>query len=119
VTGQWQVQTDQESGLSAVELPGKLHGILVFKYDIKIPAAWKGSRVFIQIEPGERQLGMAIINDEALFLSLLGVTYADVTPWVKFGQPNSLTLIPKWNDGPWGPLPLEIKKITFQKVTER
>jgi hypothetical protein len=120
VTGQWQVQKDQESGLSSVVLPGKMNGIVAFKHDVEVPVAWKGSRVFIQIEPGEQgQFGMAVINDEALFLSLVGVTYADVTPWVKFGQPNSLTLIPKWNEGPWGPVPLEIKRISLQKVTER
>ena len=85
------------------------------------PASWKGSRVFIQIDDTQlAKLGTAAINEEALFLGLSDVvTYTDITPWVKLGQANPLTLIPKAVANRWTPGPLEIKRITLQKVTER
>ena len=121
VTGEWQVQANEESGLVPTQLPGTFTGLIAFKRDVMIPASWKGSRVFIQIDDGERaKLGIAAINDEALFLGLSEVvTYTDITPWVKFGQPNTLTLIPRAVAGIWTAGPLEIKRITLQKVTER
>ena len=120
VTGEWQVQANEESGLSPVQLPGKFNGLMAVKRDVVVPASWKGSRVFIKFDEGAPgQFGTSAINDEVLFLSLNNVTYTDITPWVKFGQANTLTLIPKTALGTWTPGPLEIKQITLQKVPER
>ena len=49
VTGEWQVQATQDRGLVPASLPGKFEGLIAFKRDVVIPAAWKGftvTRVF-------------------------------------------------------------------------
>jgi len=120
VTGEWQVQANEESGLVPTQLPGTFTGLIAFKRDVMIPASWKGNRVFIQIDAGKlAKLGTAAINDQALFLFVDNVTYADITPWIKFGQANTLTLIPKAVANTWTPGPLEINRITLERVTER
>jgi hypothetical protein len=124
VTGAWQVQSTEDSGLVPVTLPGKIDGLIAFKRDVVIPASWKGSRVFVQIDvadPG--QFSAAAINDQVIFLPLryfmTPIVYSDITPWVKFGQPNTLTLIPVTAANGWKPGPLEVKGITLQRVTNR
>jgi len=121
VTGEWQVQTSEDSGLTATQLPGTLNGLMAFKRDITVPASWKGSRVFIQIDAGKpgQKFGTAAINGEALFLSIPDVTYTDITPWVKFGEANTLTFIPRSTIEPVAAVPIEVRRITLQKVTER
>ncbi len=59
-----------------------------------------------------------VINTKVMRLPLhegTRVNYMDVTPWVKFGQPNTLTLIP-WDHRQLKPAPLEVKRITLQRV---
>jgi len=64
VTGEWQVQATQDRGLVPASLPGKFEGLIAFKRDVVIPAAWKGSRVFIQIDVTDtRNFGTSLIND--------------------------------------------------------
>ena len=46
-------------------------------------------------------------------------TYTDITPWVKFGQANTLTLMTASAAASWKPGPLEIKEITLQRVENR
>jgi hypothetical protein len=124
VTGEWQVQASEDSGLTTATLPGKFEGLLAYKHDVVIPASWKGSRVFLQIDVADKgQFSASAINDQVLFLPLkyfqTPITYADITPWVKFGEANTLTLIPSSAANDWKPGPLEIKAITLQRVDKR
>jgi hypothetical protein len=124
VTGEWQVQATEDSGLAPTTLPGKMQGLIAFKRDVTIPSSWKGSRVFIQIDlANPREFASSAFNDQVIFLPLRNfsapVTYADITPYVKFGQANSLTLIPASSANGWKPGPLEVNAITLQRVTER
>ncbi|MHB9023117.1 MAG: hypothetical protein ACYC7E_02945 [Armatimonadota bacterium] len=123
VTGNWQVQTSEDSGLSQASLPGKFTGLFAVKRDVVIPASWQGSRVFIDIEPeNPADYNSFAINDKMVLSPVAwypAVTYMDITPWVKFGQPNTLTLLPFSAARSWTPGVLGIKRITLQRVNKR
>lgn len=121
VTGTWQVQENEESGLVPTPLPGKFKGLLAFKRDVVVPASWKGSRVFLQIDVGDKkEFSASAINNQVLFLPLRyfpsPIVYTDITPWVKFGQANTLTLVPSSAANLWEPGSLDVKGITLQRV---
>jgi hypothetical protein len=123
VTGAWQVQGDEDSGVSTVTLPGKMQGLFAQKKDIVIPAAWSKSRVFIEIQPSQiADYNAFAINDKMVLHPLAyfaAVTYMDITPWVKFGQANTLTLVPAKPARNWEPGPLTINHITLERVPNR
>jgi hypothetical protein len=124
VAGTWQVQATEDSGLVPATLPGNFNGLVAYKRDVVIPASWKGSRVFIQIDLADpHQFSASAINDQVLFLPLryfiTPIVYTDITPWVKFGQANTLTLFPLTAAEKWKPGPLEVKRITLQRIPER
>jgi hypothetical protein len=117
--GVWDVQVSEDGGIKSVTLPGKLEGLFATKHDIVVPASWKNSRVFIKVDLADmRQYSGMVINTKVMCLPLhqgMRVNYMDATPWVKFGQPNTLTLIP-WDHRQLKPAPLEVKRITLQRV---
>ena len=120
--GSWNVQSTEESGLTAVNLPGKFEGLFAEKRDVQIPASWKDGRVYIQIDlPNWRQFNCAIVNDKVLFLpvnyfSSTPVTYTDITPFVNFGGANVIILVPAKAAAEWKPGLLEVNKISLQRV---
>ena len=124
VSGAWQVQSTEDSGYKSASLPGTFNGMFAQKSDVLIPASWKGSRVFIEIAaPNAKDAGNHggfAINERVIFLPLVAymppVNYMDITPWVKFGQPNRLTLLPTTMLKKWEPSELKIARITLQRV---
>lgn len=120
VTGDWQVQTDEDHGLKAAPLPGTFTGIFATKTDVTVPAAWQGSRVFLRLDVGAG-FGLAGINDRVVFHDMWSgePTLVDVTPWVKFGAANSLTVLTKDGMQKWSPGTLVVKHITLERVTGR
>ena len=120
VCGTWQQQANEESGLCAVELPGAMQGLFAEKRDVMIPASWRGSRVFIEIEPENIQdYNSFAINSKVVLHPVHwypAVTYMDITPWVKFGEANTLTLLPTKASEAWEPGRLVIKRITLQRI---
>lgn len=123
VKGEWTVQTSEDDGLAKVQLPGTMKGLFAMKDDVVIPENWKGSRVFIQIDPAKAEEYNAFaINDKMVFHPVSyysPVTYMDITPWVKFGESNRLTLVPKAAAANWVPGQLTIDKVELQKVDHR
>ncbi|HEY3333202.1 MAG TPA: hypothetical protein VGK19_24420 [Capsulimonadaceae bacterium] len=123
VSGSFDVQAGEESGLSKVTLPGAFKGLFAVKPDVMVPASWKGSRVFIKIVPTDlSQYNAFAINGKVVFHPVAWfapVTYMDITPWVKFGQANNLLILPQQGAKAWMPSDLSIKSITLQKVTSR
>jgi hypothetical protein len=124
VTGEWQVQSTEDSGLVSATLPGKFEGLLAYKHDVVIPASWRGSRVFIQLDLADKgQFAASVINDQVLFAPLkyfpVPIVYTDITPWVKFGEANTLTLIPSSAANDWKPGPLEVKNIDLLRIENR
>ena len=120
VTGTWQLQATEDSGLTTLELPGTLQGLFAQNRDVAIPGSWKGSRVFIKIEPGDvRDYNSFAINDKMVLHPVAWyepVTYMDITPWVRFGQPNTLTLLPMAAAKKWEPGKMAINRITLQRM---
>jgi len=123
VTGEWTVQTSEDDGQTKVQLPGTMKGLFAMKDDVVIPAEWKGSRVFIQIDPANpAEYNAFAINNKMVFHPVsyyAPVSYMDITPWVKFGEANRLTLVPKDAAANWVPGNLTIDRIELQKVDKR
>ncbi len=123
VTGEFKTQLDADSGMGTAPIPGEMKAMYGWKDDIMVPAEWKGSRVFIQIdvEKIEDYEGFAV-NEKVVFHPVnwyKAVTWMDITPFVKFGEPNRLMLISKAATREWKPGTVNYKKIRLQQVSER
>jgi hypothetical protein len=121
VRGEWRVQQDADSGLRSVNLPGTMRGLYAFT-DVDIPAAWRGDRVFVDIDAGNGYRAFAI-NGKVVFHPTGGhgiqeVRYMDVTPWIKFGEANRLTLISAGAPD-WQPVDVAVRAVSLQRVSAR
>ncbi|MHB9023027.1 MAG: hypothetical protein ACYC7E_02470 [Armatimonadota bacterium] len=120
ITGHWAVQQDTDTGITQTTLPGSFKGLFAEKRDITIPAAWKDSRVFIDISLGEKADYNAFAINGKMVLHPVNwfpaVTYMDITPWVKFGEANTLSLITLSATRGWAAGTLPIKRIVLQRV---
>ena len=120
VTGEFKTQVDADTGLETATLPGAMTALYGWKDDVTIPAEWKGSRVFIDIGVGKiGDFGTFAINNKLVFHpvnSFPAVTWMDITPWVKFGGPNRLTLISKKAISEWTPGTVNYTGIRLQQV---
>ncbi len=117
VTGEWQVQQDPDSGLSRQQLPGELNAMYAFR-DVEIPAEWRGDRVFVKLDlTGE--LDSFAINGKVIFhpVNWFPAVYdMDVTPWVKFGEPNRFYLITRGATRLWAPEKVNLRKFEIQRI---
>ena len=122
VTGTWQVQTDADKGLKPVELPGTMTGLFAVT-EVTIPAAWQTDRVFARIDVTDvRAYDAFAINGKVIFHPvnwLQPVTYMDITPWVRCGRANRLTLITRAATRTWQPGQLEVRRVELQRVKAR
>ena len=97
-----------------------MKGLYATKDDVVIPAAWKGSRVFIELslqDPADYD-GFAV-NGKMIFHPVnwyKPVRYMDITPWVKFGEENSLVIMTRSATQRWVPGPLTVQGIVLQRV---
>ncbi|MFH1842983.1 MAG: hypothetical protein ABIF77_07220 [bacterium] len=120
VAGTWQLQRDADSGLAPVTLPGEMEGLYAAT-SFKVPADWKGDRVFVALDVDGSYAAFAV-NEKMVFHDLnsgLRVRYMDVTPWVKFGADNRLTLVTLAAAQDWAPGKLKVNKVTVQRVKSR
>jgi hypothetical protein len=120
VTGKFANQQSEDSGQVSITLPGKFSGLFATKSDVAIPASWRGSNVFIRIQPTDPwQFDSFAINGKVVFTPVswhAPITYMDITPWVKFGSANTLTLLPHSAAQSWTPGPLGITSIALERV---
>ncbi|MDD5200066.1 MAG: hypothetical protein PHC88_09710 [Terrimicrobiaceae bacterium] len=125
VKGTFQVQLDADSGVGQAAVPGVVKGLYAWKNDVEVPSSWKGSRVFIELNVANiGEYEAFAINDKVIFHPVnfgtsKPVTWMDITPWVKFGGPNRLTLISKNATKNWTPGAPEYKSIQLQRVDPR
>ena len=97
-----------------------MKGLYATKDDVTVPAAWQGSRVFLDLtlqDPADYD--SFAINGKVVFHPInwyKPVRYMDITPWVKFGAPNSLVLITKTATRTWQPGTLQVNRIELQRV---
>ncbi|MEI8195944.1 MAG: hypothetical protein WCI73_08560, partial [Phycisphaerae bacterium] len=120
ITGQFKVQRAADGGVGTAAVPGVVKGLYAWKDDVVIPATWKGSQVFLEIEVTNLADYSAFAINEKVVFHPVGwfkpVTWMDVTPWVKFGQPNKLTLLSSEAVRKWLPGAPEYKSIRIQRV---
>lgn len=120
ITGRFKTQVDADAGLGTATVPGSMKGLYGWKDDIAIPTGWKGSRVFVDIDVANvREFGAFAINDKVVFHPVQWMkptTWMDITPWVKFGAPNRLTLISRQAVAEWKPGTVFYKSIKLQQV---
>jgi hypothetical protein len=120
VAGSFTVQRDADSGTGQAVLPGTWKGLYAWKDDVVVPADWQGSRVFIVLDVDPLIAFDAFaVNHKVVFHPVnwfAPVTWMDITPWVKFGKPNRLTLISKSATREWKPGELSVKSIKLQRI---
>jgi hypothetical protein len=117
VAGTWQVQRDADSGLAEIVLPGSMNGLYAYT-DFVVPADWQGDRVFADLDLGGSFTAFAI-NGKVIFHPITWyapVTYMDITPWVKCGQTNRLTIITLSAAKGWLAGELQVNSVTLQRV---
>ncbi|MCK6486904.1 MAG: hypothetical protein L6R48_00955 [Planctomycetes bacterium] len=120
VTGTFQVQRSGTGGVGTLQLPGRLDGLYAWQDGITLPADWKGSRVFIDLDvPKPGDFDSFAINGKLVFHPVnwhRAATWMDITPWLRWDAPNRLTLVTKAATREWKPGALEIRSIRLQKV---
>ena len=85
LAGSWNVRVDEDHGTQKAILPGSFNGMFATKM-VVVPAAWSKSHVFLRLTGSSiRFLG---INYKLMFFDTPWPEYMDITPWIKFGQPN-------------------------------
>ncbi len=120
VTGTVSVQLDADAGTAKASIPGVVKGLYAWKDDLIVPASWKGSRVFVNISLGnEGEYDSFAINEKVILHPVSWfkpVTWMDVTPWIKFGEPNKLTLISRKATKDWMPGTPHYKSVKLERV---
>lgn len=122
VQGTWRLQPSADSLPTDAALPGRMTGLFAH-IEVTVPAAWRGDRVFVRLDlPDTAAYDSFAINDKVVFHPVnwfKPVTYMDVSPWVKFGEANRLTLITKAATQQWQPGTLDVRHVVFERVRER
>ncbi len=119
IAGEWQLQAGTASGLSTIELPGAMTGLYAWR-EFTIPVEWQEDRIFARLELADvRPLNAFAVNGKMIFHPVNWfepVTYMDVTPWVKPGAANRLTLITTAAVKGWEPGTLHVERVVLQRV---
>jgi hypothetical protein len=120
VSGPFTVQLGAADGLGQASLPGQMKGLYAWKDGVTVPAAWRGSRVFISLAIDKLEdFDSFAVNGKVVFHPVnwyKAVTWMDITPWLRWDAPNRLTLITKAATQRWEPGTLTVKHITLQQV---
>lgn len=119
IKGDFQVQRGADSGVGTAAIPGVVKGLYAWK-EVDIPASWKGSRVFVDVNVADvGEYDSFAINNKVLLHPvgwLKPVCRMDVTPWIKFGQPNKLTLISRGAVKDWQPSSPNYQSVGISRV---
>ena len=115
LAGPWNVWVDEDHGLVKTPLPGSFNGMLATR-TITVPAAWRSSHVFLRLKwDGGAQPGYLAVNSKVLFFDTDRPGYMDVTPWLKFGGPNTF-LIQSRSMNDWQPGKVTILSAQLEQV---
>jgi hypothetical protein len=113
ITGKWSVRVDDNHLPTQEALPGSFTGLFASK-NVTVPATWKGSHVFIRISGNLKRYA---INNKMFFYSIdTAPLYMDITPWVKFGQQNTILIESGQGAGSWTPGQVTLDTIQLEKV---
>jgi len=116
LAGEWSVQATEDSGRIGGTLPGTLTGILATK-TVMVPASWNKSHVFLRlgVSPGGLP-GHIAVNDKVFFYETETPDYLDVTPWIKFGQPNTVLIESPEGMNYWTPGKITLKSGQLEQI---
>jgi hypothetical protein len=118
IAGQWQLQTDADSGLSPIQLPGEFNGLYAYT-NFEVPNDWKNDHVFVNLDVNGNFDKFAI-NEKMIFHPVnfgnSHIKYMDVTPWIKFGKSNRLTLFTLSAMQRWAPGKLHLEQVQIQRI---
>ena len=110
--GLWQVRLGEDTGTGTATLPGSFTGLWASR-SVVVPAAWSKFHVFLNAQANYRRVA---INDRVIFYDADTTGYMDVTPWIKFGQPNQILLQPGDSAGAWKPGQVTVGSIVLERV---
>lgn len=113
--GAWNVLRDENQGTAQVTLPGDFTGLWATR-DVQVPAAWKGSHVFLRMDWGYQAPGRLAVNEKTFFYQTDTPKYMDVTPWIKFGRPNRILIQTQSGAHSWTPGTVTIKSSQLEQT---
>ncbi|HEY3396218.1 MAG TPA: hypothetical protein VGM19_01040 [Armatimonadota bacterium] len=114
VDGEWTVRLGEDTGTGPATIPGSFTGLYATK-SLVVPASWKGSHVFLSARANYSRMA---VNERVFFFNNPTSYYMDVTPWIKFGQPNQIFLQPGESSSQWKPGKVTVDSIVLERVTE-
>ncbi|MGI4789464.1 MAG: hypothetical protein ACRYFS_11515 [Janthinobacterium lividum] len=115
LAGPWKVWVDEDHGTVTSQLPGSFNGMIATR-KITVPAAWSKSHVFLRLKwDGQAAPRYLAVNDKVMFFDTDRPGYMDVTPWVKFGLPNTF-LIQSQGMNNWLPAKVTIQSVQLEQV---
>ena len=110
--GEWSVRLGEDTGTGTAKLPGTFTGLFATT-SVVVPAAWKGSHVFLNAHANYSRVA---VNERLFFYNSPTTGYMDVTPWIKFGQPNQIFLQPGESSSQWKPGKVTVESIALEQV---
>ena len=115
LAGPWNVWMDEDRGTVPTPLPGSFTGMRATR-TVTIPASWAKSHVFLRLKwDNQAPPGYLAVNDKVMFFDIDRPSYMDVTPWIKFGGPNTFLVQPRSiND--WQPGKVTILSAQIERV---
>ena len=118
LAGDWTVQVDEDHGRAASSLPGSFTGLFATK-SVVVPQSWNKSHVFLRIDWDGQAPGSIAVNDKVMFFQSATPRYMDVTPWIRFGQPNQILIQSQRSMQAWQPSKVTIKSAVLEEVRKR
>ena len=119
LAGEWTVQVDEGHGTAPAALPGSFTGLTAAK-SVVVPASWSKSHAFLRMDwENNAGPGSLAINDKVFFFQGPAPRYMDVTPWVRFGQPNRILIQSVKSMQAWAPGKVTIRSAALEEVRKR
>jgi len=117
LAGDWTIKSDEDHAPTTCRLPGPFTGLLATKTTV-VPAAWSASHVFIRIAWENGAAGHLAVNDKTWTSGWDNIMpkYMDITPWIKFGQPNTFLIQPTKAMQVWEPGTMTVKSVQLEQV---
>ncbi|HEY3396418.1 MAG TPA: beta-galactosidase trimerization domain-containing protein [Armatimonadota bacterium] len=110
--GEWTVRLGEDTGTGPAQLPGSFTGLYASR-EIVVPASWKGSHVFLNAKSNYARMA---VNERVFFYNSPTSYYMDITPWVKFGEPNQILLQPGEFSSGFKPGKVTVTSLVLERV---
>ena len=109
------MQVDEDHGTTENRLPGRFNGLFATRKMV-VPYSWSKSHVFLRVRWENQAPGHLAVNGKVLFYDTPTPSYMDVTPWIKFGQPNRFLIQSAKAMQSWEPGQVIIQSAILERV---